>query len=120
MITLLQTAPFFLFASVVITLFLVYRISKLRQLGTPRQEETASFGRSLTALSLYELGRTVPNFAPFVAIMRDEVRRDRQRLGGSWEFLAECERSLRLGVADARTFSRLFDLYEEMQSSMER
>ncbi len=109
MLTLLQIAPFLFAASIATAIYLVHMLAKIRESEVPRIQETSRM--SLTARSMHELTQSIPNYAPFVEIMRSQVRRNREGFQGSSNFLDEAEKLLGRSTVDALSFGILYELY---------
>lgn len=112
MISILDVGPIFFASATAVTVYLVYRLSKIiGKVEHAKQEKAAVYCRSLIAQVLYELGQSNPNFLSLLHIMRDDVLRvwDENNQAGM-TFLAE---SKDLRNIDAPTFGRLFQSYSD-------
>jgi len=110
MVSFLELGPLFFAGTAVISLYFVYRLSKItRQPEIPREEESKVYRKCLVAQALYELGKANPDFSPLLMMMRDDVRRaGGERIQACKMFLYDCEHLDLQGVLDASTFRRLY------------
>ncbi len=110
MVSFPEFGPLFLAGAAAISLYLVYRLSKIsRQLEILGQNESGIHRKSSAAQVLCELEKANPDFSPLLAMMCDDVKgAGGERIQACRMFLYECENFGLQRVRDASGFRQLY------------